>query len=100
MIGIVIVLKGLVAMIVRMTDRTKAELGNFVLGFSSSNPIPAADIRLAEAAAAKTDHTVDTDDEPDVALARLIEAARNCEGMGIPLNDMSRAQLIQWALAA
>lgn len=99
MIPIVSLLKGVLGKFLRMSRITDTGGRSFELGFARADVVPAPDRKLAENAATSEDDAAITDEDPDIALARLIEAARGCEGKGQSLNELSRTDLIRWALA-
>lgn len=98
-ISIVSLLKGMLGKLLRMTRITDRETSSFELGFVRADLVPALDRKLVENVAQSQGGASITDDDPDVALARLIEAARDCESNGQSLNELSRTDLIRWALA-
>ncbi|MGJ3629287.1 hypothetical protein AB5I41_24945 [Sphingomonas sp. MMS24-JH45] len=69
-------------MVVRMTRFHKDATRGAELGFASAHAISVTDARLTEQVVTEATPAGAADEDPDVVVARLIEAARTCEGNG------------------
>jgi hypothetical protein len=91
MIALVTVLKDVLAKVRWMVSRNSPPHGGHLLGFAVAADVSADDIAIVEAA----NVTTVVDDDPDIALARLIAGARDCEGEGELLSGLTPAQIMQ-----
>lgn len=87
----VTLLKDVLTKVRRMVNRNSPPSGGHLLGFAVATGASANDVAIVEAS--KASNVVS--DDPDVALARLIAAARDSEGEGELLSGMTPAQIMQ-----